>query len=151
MKHSREYARIHRERDFRRIPIGLWATYWTHTYVHAFVHAFNACTHTCTYAWSVIRAYGPQGRAMLHRELHYVYAHSSHCAPFSGTLSFYLSLGPSLSLSLSFFLRRVYSFLSSNLFLTLIFFYISSYVILHFRCSFSLRLLVPLWPFFAIL
>jgi len=97
---------------------------------HVRTHFCTRVQHAYTYAWSVIRAYSPQGRAMLHRELHYVYTHSSHCVPFSRTLSFYLSLGPSLSLSLSFFLHRVRSFLSSNLLLTLIFLYHSSYAIL---------------------
>lgn len=60
-------------------------------------------------------AHGPQGRAMLHRELHYVYAHSSHCAPFSSTLSFYLSLSPSLS-----FFLILYPFIFMHMFFSIV-------------------------------
>jgi len=118
----------------------------THSYVHIRLLA----------RYSRVRdVRGPQGRTMLHRELHYVYAHSLHCAPFSRTLSFtqvfpFSLLFPSLSLflshthTLSFFLCCVRSFFL----IKLPFHFFASFFLRHIAfpvlCSFPSRLLVLL-------
>ena len=121
----------------------LQATRWEHS-EYTYVHASNTRIHTRIHIlllgrYSRVRdVRGPQGRAMLHRELHYVYAHSLHCAAFSRTLSFYLHSNPSFLLPFSSLLSLSLSLSLSPLFFSII------YVLFSHRTSFSL------W-FFAII
>lgn len=138
MKYSRECALIHCERDFQRISIRGRGDYKR----HAELTRTRFCTRTYTYVhicllgrYSRVRdAHGPQGRAMLHREPHYVYAHSLHCASFPRTLSVYLSLDPTLSLSLFLSLLLSHSSPLRTFFSHSDFLHRPSCAIFHFRC-----------------
>lgn len=141
MKLRREHARI-ASVDFQWIPIGqkrraeLTRTRFCTRVQRAYTYTYGPLGR-----YSRVRdAHDPQGRAMLHRELRYVYAHSSHCAPFSRTLSFYLSLGflllflsRSFSVAHVLFSRR--TFFSLLLLILIFFLHRSSCAILHFRCN----------------